>query len=593
MYQYNTFDQRFVEERVEQYRDQTKRFLAGELTDDQFMQLRLRNGLYIQRLAPMLRIAVPYGMLSATQLRALAGIARDYDKGYGHLSTRQNMQINWPELEAVPDILARLAEVRMHCIQTSGSCIRNVTTDQFAGVAADEVVDARPYCEIIRQWSTYHPEFDWLPRKFKIAVNGATTDRAATHVHDIGIRVRLDDDASPRFDFLVGGGLGRTPVVGKLIREGLPEEHLLSYLEAILRIYNRYGRRDNKYKARIKILVRAMTPEKFREQVDAEWEHLRDGPTQLPVSEVERIRAHFKQPTYEQLPDEAGYLAVERLRDRSFNAWMRHNVAPHRQSGYAIVTLSTKATGVPPGDVTDEQMDAVASWSERFGFGEIRISHEQNLVLPDVRQRDLKTLFDLACAEMLGQANAGLLTDMVCCPGGDFCALANAKSIPVAEAIQRRFDDYDYLHDLGPIDLNISGCMNACGHHHVGHIGILGVDKRGEEFYQVSIGGNQAEDASLGRILGPAFSRADIPDVIEWILDVYVEERAVGEIFLDTVRRIGVEPFKRRVYSRDPAVHARSSRPKTVVARLHAGASVPLLNNMTSSASGQTNEGLG
>lgn len=569
MYQYNTFDQRFVEERVEQYRDQTQRFLAGELSDDQFMQLRLRNGLYVQRLAPMLRIAVPYGMLTAAQLRALAAIARDFDKGYGHLSTRQNMQINWPELEAVPDILARLAEVQMHCIQTSGSCVRNVTTDQFAGVAADEVVDARPYCEIIRQWSTYHPEFDWLPRKFKIAVNGAATDRAATHVHDIGIQVRLGDDGTPRFDFLVGGGLGRTPVVGKLIREGLAEKDLLTYLEAILRVYNRYGRRDNKYKARIKMLVRALTPEKFRALVDAEWEQLRDGPTQLPLAEVERIVEHFKAPPYEKLPDEGALLASQRLRNPAFNAWMRHNVSPHKRSGYAIVTLSTKATGVPPGDVTDEQMDAAAAWSERFGFGEIRISHEQNLVLPDVPQGDLKTLFDLACDAMLGQANAGLLTDVVCCPGGDFCALANAKSIPIAEAIQRRFDDYDYLHDLGSIDLNISGCMNACGHHHVGHIGIVGVDKRGEEFYQVSIGGNQAADASLGRILGPSFSRADVPDVVERILGVYVEERLDGEIFLDTVRRIGIEPFKHRVYSED-AVHVSSTRPKNVATRLHA-----------------------
>ena len=571
MYQYNAFDQRFVEERVEQYRDQTQRFLAGELSDEAFQQLRLRNGLYIQRLAPMLRIAVPYGTLTATQLRALAAIARDFDKGYGHLSTRQNMQINWPELEAVPDILARLAEVQMHCIQTSGSCIRNVTTDQFAGVAADEIVDARPYCEIIRQWSTYHPEFDWLPRKFKIAVNGAGTDRAATHVHDIGIQVRLGEDGTPRFDFLVGGGLGRTPVVGKLIREGLAEQHLLTYLEAILRIYNRYGRRDNKYKARIKILVRALTPEKFRGLVDAEWRQIRDGPTGLPATEVARIRDHFQPPSYEQLPDEVALLASERLRDPAFNAWMRHNVSPHQRSGYAIVTLSTKATGVAPGDVTDEQMDAVAGWSERFGFGEIRISHEQNLVLPDVRQRDLRTLFDLACDGFLGQANAGLLTDVVCCPGGDFCALANAKSIPIAEAIQRRFDDYDYLHDLGPIDLNISGCMNACGHHHVGHIGILGVDKRGEEFYQVSIGGNQADDASLGRILGPSFSRADIPDVIGRMLDVYVGERSDGEIFLDTVRRVGIEPFKQRVYSAEHTARGRSPSPKTLDVRLRSG----------------------
>lgn len=549
MYQYNAFDQRFVEDRVEQFRDQTRRYLAGELADEQFQQLRLRNGLYIQRLAPMLRIAVPYGLLTAAQLRALAEITRKYDKGYGHLSTRQNVQINWPKLEAVPDILADLAKVQMHCIQTSGSCIRNITTDQFAGVAADEVVDARPYCEIMRQWSTYHPEFDWLPRKFKIAVNAATADRAATRVHDIGIEVRLGDDGKSRFDFYVGGGLGRTPVIGSLIREGLPEQHLLTYLEAILRVYNRYGRRDNKYKARIKILVRAMTPEKFRQRVDAEWQHLRDGSSTLPTEEIDRIRACFQPPPYADLADETARLAQQRLAAAVFDIWMRNNVAAHKRPGYAIVTLSTKATGVPPGDVTDEQMEAVADWSERFGFGDIRISHEQNFVLPDVPQRDLKTLFELACAQLLGQANIGLLTDMICCPGGDFCSLANAKSIPVAEAIQRRFDDYDYLHDLGPLDINISGCMNACGHHHVGHIGILGVDKRGEEFYQISIGGNQAADASLGKILGPSFERAEVPDVIENILAVYLDRRFEGEAFLHTVRRIGVDPFKEQVYA--------------------------------------------
>ena len=549
MYQYNAFDQRFVEERVEQFRDQTARYLAGELSDDAFQQLRLRNGLYIQRLAPMLRIAVPYGLLSATQLRAVAEITRKYDKGYGHLSTRQNVQINWPALEIVPDILADLAKVQMHCIQTSGSCIRNITTDQFAGVAADEEVDARPYCEIMRQWSTFHPEFDWLPRKFKIAVNGANADRAAIRVHDIGITVRRGDGGGALFDFHVGGGLGRTPVIGSLIREGLPEAHLLTYLEAILRVYNRYGRRDNKYKARIKILVRALTPEAFRAKVDAEWEHLRDGPSTLPAEEAARIKASFEPPPYAALEDETARLAQERLEDPAFNTWVRNNVAPHKQPGYAIVTLSTKPTGVPPGDVTDEQMDAVAEWSERFGFGEARISHEQNFVLPDVPQRGLRDLFKLACEQALGQANAGLLTDMICCPGGDFCALANAKSIPVAEAIQRRFDDYDYLHDLGPLDINISGCMNACGHHHVGHIGILGVDKRGDEFYQISIGGNQAEDASLGRILGPSFQRAEVPAVIEKILDVYVAQRFDGEAFLHTVRRIGVEPFKQRVYA--------------------------------------------
>ena len=548
MYKYNAFDQRFVEERVEQYRDQTRRYLAGELTDDQFLQLRLRNGLYIQRLAPMLRIAVPYGLLTATQLRALAEITRTYDKGYAHLSTRQNVQINWPELQVVPDILADLARVQMHCIQTSGSCIRNITTDQFAGVAVDEIVDPRPYCELMRQWSTYHPEFDWLPRKFKIAVNAAQADRAAIHVHDIGINIRPGDDGRPRFDFLVGGGLGRTPVIGSLIREGLPEQHLLTYLEAILRVYNRYGRRDNKYKARIKILVRAMTPGKFRAQVDAEWEHLRDAPSTVPDEEIQRIKACFVPHAYEHLEDETNLLARQRLADPTFNAWMQNNVAPHKRPGYAIVTLSTKATGVPPGDVTEEQMDAVADFAERYGFGEIRISHEQNFILPDVPQKHLLAVYERAFEQALGQANVGLLTDMICCPGGDFCSLANAKSIPIAEAIQRRFDDYDYLHDLGPLDVNISGCMNACGHHHVGHIGVLGVDKRGEEFYQISIGGNQAEDASLGRILGPSFKRADVPDVIEEILAVYVDNRLDGEPFLHTVRRIGIEPFKAHVY---------------------------------------------
>ena len=549
MYQYSNFDQRFVDERVEQFRSQTERYLAGELTDDQFQQLRLRNGLYIQRLAPMLRIAVPYGILSATQLRALARICRDYDKGYGHLSTRQNVQINWPELVDVPDILADLAKVQMHAIQTSGSCIRNITTDQFAGVADDELIDPRPWCEVMRQWSTFHPEFDWLPRKFKIAVNGAESDRAATHVHDIGIHIRPGPSGEPLFDFLVGGGLGRTPAIGARIRDGLPERHLLTYLEAILRVYNRYGRRDNKYKARIKILVRAMTPEGFRDKVDAEWERVKDSPSTLPQSELDRIKACFEPHPYASLEDETDLLAAARLANPAFNNWLSNNVAPHKRPGYAIVTLSTKPTGVPPGDVTDIQMEAVADWSERFGFGEVRISHEQNFILPDVPQRDLEALFRLADEQGLAQANVGLLTNVICCPGGDYCSLANAKSIPVAEAIQSRFDDYDYLHDLGPLDLNISGCMNACGHHHVGHIGILGVDKRGAEFYQVSLGGNQALDASLGKIVGPSFSRAEVPDVIEKILDVYLKSRFEGEEFLHCYRRIGIEPFREQVYA--------------------------------------------
>ncbi len=549
MYQYQDFDQRFIEERVEQYREQTNRYLAGELTDEQFLQLRLRNGLYVQRLAPMLRVAIPYGTLSSRQLRALAEISRRYDKGYGHLSTRQNMQFNWPELESVPDILGDLAKVQMHAIQTSGSCIRNVTTDQFAGVADDEHVDARPYCEIIRQWSTQHPEFDWLPRKFKIALNGAESDRAAIYVHDIGIRLDRDASGHVVFDFLVGGGLGRTPAVASVIRRGLPEPHLLTYLEAILRIYNRHGRRDNKYKARIKILVRAMTPEVFAQRVNQEWAHLKNGPGTLTTAELDRVKACFASSPYPDRGDPTSLLAEQRLTSPAFNNWVRNNVSGHKVSGYAIVTLSTKHTGVPPGDVTDAQMDAVADWADEYGFGEIRISHEQNFVLPDVTQEKLYELWQRAGEMALATPNIGLLTDIVCCPGGDYCSLANAKSIPIAEAIQRRYDDYDYLHDLGSIDLNISGCMNACGHHHVGHIGILGVDKRGAEFYQVSLGGHSGADASLGRIIGPSFARDDVPEVVEQILDVYVNQRIEQEPFLYCFRRIGMEPFKERVYA--------------------------------------------
>ena len=549
MYRYNQFDQQFVQERVDQFRDQTTRYLAGEIGDDAFQQLRLRNGLYIQRLAPMLRIAVPYGTLSSNQLRAIAEISRNYDKGYGHLSTRQNIQLNWPELEEVPEILADLARVEMHAIQTSGSCVRNVTTDHFAGVSADEEVDARPYCELLRQWSTYHPEFDWLPRKFKIALNGAGNDRAATAVHDIGIEARKTTSGEVTFDVYVGGGLGRTPVIGTMIRTGLAERDLLTYVEAILRVYNRYGRRDNKYKARIKILVRAMTPEVFGEKVDAEWEHLRDGPGVLTDQEIQRVNDSFTPPVYDDLDDEKSLLGAQRLQNRHFDTWVQNNVDSHKQTGYAIVTLSTKTTGVPPGDVTDIQMDAVAEWSDIYGYGEIRISHEQNFVLPDVRQSDLLELFVTAERGGLGAANVGLLTDVVCCPGGDYCSLANAKSIPVAEEIQRRFDDYDYLHDVGPLDLNISGCMNACGHHHVGHIGILGVDKKGSEFYQISLGGHAGNGASLGEIIGPSFSRAEVTSSIVKILDVYTQSRMQDETFLDCFRRVGMQPFKERVYA--------------------------------------------
>lgn len=551
MYRYDNFDRQFVAERVDHYRAQTQRYLAGELAEAEFLQLRLRNGLYIQRLAPMLRVAVPYGTLSSEQLRKLAFIARNYDRGYGHLSTRQNMQFNWPELAQVPDILADLAEVDMHAIQTSGSCIRNVTTDQFAGVAKDEVVDPRPYCELIRQWSTSHPEFDWLPRKFKIAVTGARDDRAAIDVHDIGLRVFHDAGGQVVFDVIVGGGLGRTPVIGETIRTGLPVRHLLTYLEAIMRVYNRYGRRDNKYKARIKILVRAMTADGFRSRVDEEWSHLENSASSLPEAEIGRMEAHFTPPDYPAPNGGGRQLAEQRLAEPVFSRWVENNVAAHRVDGYGIVTLSTKITGVPPGDVADTQMDAVADWADAYGFGEIRISHEQNFVLPDVPVASLLELWRKATALQLAANNVGLLSDIVCCPGGDYCSLANAKSIPVAEAIQREFEDYDYQFDIGSIDLNISGCMNACGHHHVGHIGILGVDKKGSEFYQISLGGHagrHGEESTLGKIIGPSFSRADVTTVLRTILDTFVDKRLEDESFLHCYRRIGIEPFKERVY---------------------------------------------
>ena len=556
MYRYDTFDQTFVDERVRQYREQTQRYLAGDLSEAEFLQLRLRNGLYIQRLAPMLRVAIPYGTLSSTQLRKLADISRKYDRGYGHLSTRQNIQFNWPELETVPDILAELASVEMHAIQTSGNCIRNVTTDEFAGVAADESVDARPYCELIRQWSTAHPEFDWLPRKFKIAVTGAANDRAAIAVHDIGIAVRPAPGTTPEpstveLDFYVGGGLGRTPVIGQLIRRGLPVEHLLTYLEAIMRVYNRYGRRDNKYKARIKILVRAMTAAGFAEKVDAEWAALQASPNTLTRAEIDRVAGFFKAPDYPAVNN--ANLADARLSEPEFDRWVRHSVAEHKRPGYAVVTLSCKRTGIPPGDVDDEQMEAVADWADRYGFGEIRVSHQQNFVLPDVPQSRLYELWREATDQHLATPNIGLLTDIICCPGGDYCSLANAKSIPVAESLQRAFDTYDYQHDLGELDLNISGCMNACGHHHVGHIGILGVDKKGQEFYQISLGGHaghSGEAASLGDIIGPSFSRDEVTGVVRKILDVYLQQRAGDdESFLHCYRRVGIEPFKAQVYA--------------------------------------------
>lgn len=549
MYVYDEYDQRIVEDRVKQFRDQTRRYLAGELTGEEFRPLRLQNGLYIQRYAPMLRVAVPYGLLSSVQVRKLAQIARDYDKGYAHISTRQNVQYNWPELEDVPEILAELATVQMHAIQTSGNCIRNTTTDQFAGVARDELIDPRPWCEIIRQWSTFHPEFAHLPRKFKIAVNGAVSDRAAIEVHDIGLEAVQNDAGELGFRVSVGGGLGRTPIVGSFINEFLPWQHLLSYLDAILRVYNRYGRRDNKYKARIKILVKALTPEGFAQKVDAEWAHLKDGPSTLTDAELQRVAAHFVDPAYQALEDQDAALAQLDAENPGFARWRQRNTFAHKKPGYVAVTLSLKPTGVAPGDITDKQLDVVADLADRYSFGEVRNSHNQNIILADVEQAQLFTLWGELRENGFATPNVGLLTDIICCPGGDFCSLANAKSIPVAEAIQRRFEDLDYLFDIGDIDLNISGCMNACGHHHVGHIGILGVDKKGEEFYQVSLGGSASRDASLAQILGPSFAQDQMADVIEKIINVYVEQRTEEERFLDTFRRIGIDLFKERVYA--------------------------------------------
>ncbi|GGX81928.1 nitrite/sulfite reductase [Vogesella alkaliphila] len=550
MYKYDEVDHRLVRERVEQFRDQTRRYLAGELSEDEFRPLRLMNGLYVQRHAPMLRVAIPYGHLSSTQLRKLSHIARTYDRGYGHFTTRQNIQFNWPALERVPDILAELAEVEMHAIQTSGNCVRNTTTDAFAGVAADEYLDGRAYCEIIRQWSTLHPEFAYLPRKFKIAVSGSADDRAATQVHDIGLHVVKNDAGEVGFKVIVGGGLGRTPLVGKTIREFLPTRHLLTYLDAVLRVYNRFGRRDNKYKARIKILVQAMTPEAFAAKVEDEWAHLKDGPATLRDEDVAHYASFFTDPAYEQLAANPEAFTVPLVSDAAFAKWVARNTRSHKQTGYRSVVLSLKKTGVPPGDITAEQMDAAADWADRFGFGELRVAHEQNLILPDVKESDLYEVWQLARQHGFATPNVGLLTDIICCPGGDFCSLANARSIPVAEAIQQKFDNLDYLFDLGDIDCNFSGCMNACGHHHIGNIGILGVDKNGEEWYQITLGGSQGNHTAIGKVIGPSFAQADVPLAFEKIMNLYVEQRLAGERFIETVRRIGLEPFKERVYAK-------------------------------------------
>lgn len=547
MYHYNEDDQTLVNERVAQFRDQTRRFFAGELTEDQYRPLRLMNGLYIQRHAPMLRVAIPYGLLSSQQLRMLAHIARTYDKGYGHFTTRQNIQFNWPKLEEVPDILEKLASVQMHAIQTSGNCIRNTTSDHLAGVAADELEDPRPYCEIIRQWSTLHPEFAFLPRKFKIAVSGSVRDRAATQVHDIGLQLIKNIDGEIGFEVRVGGGLGRTPLLGVIIRPFLEKKHLLSYLEAILRVYNRFGRRDNKYKARIKILLKETGQEKFTDLVESEWNYLRDT-LYLDDAEIKRVTAFFAPPSYNALSTEHKGYQQEALQRPDVATWFRHNTVPHKQSGYRVVFLSLKAHGLTPGDLTDYQMESVADLADRYSFGEIRVTHTQNLVFADVHTTELVSLWEALKELHLATPNIGTATDIICCPGLDFCSLANAASISVANAIQRIFDNFDYLYDLGDIRINLSGCMNGCGHHTVGHIGILGVDKKGEEWYQITLGGSSSNEASLGERLGPSVSKQEVPHVMEQIFRTYCELRLDDEPFLDAVRRVGIKPFQERVY---------------------------------------------
>ncbi|HUG73194.1 MAG TPA: nitrite/sulfite reductase [Steroidobacteraceae bacterium] len=544
MYRYDDIDATLVAERVSQFRDQTQRFLSGVLSEDEFRPLRLRNGLYIQLHAPMLRVAIPYGLLSTRQLRMLAHLARKYDRGYGHITTRQNIQYNWPKLEDVPDMLADLASVEMHAIQTSGNCIRNTTADHFAGIAPDEIEDPRAYCEIIRQWSTLHPEFTYLPRKFKIAVTGSPADRAASEVHDIGLHMKHDAAGNVGFEVLVGGGLGRTPILGKVIREFLPREHLLSYLEAILRIYNQEGRRDNIYKARIKILVKSRGIDEFRKAVEAEWEQIRDTSLKLEPAEIARVSAFFQPPPYEQLPN----VDVTAGQSPGFLAWYRYNTRPHKVPGYRAVVVSLKAPDMPPGDITADQMDALADLADRVSSGEVRATHDQNLVLGEVRQIDLIETWNALKALNLATPNVGTLTDMICCPGLDFCSLANASSISIAKQINDRFSDFDFLYDLGHIEIKMSGCMNACGHHHVGHIGILGVDKHGVEWYQITIGGSASGVSSLGKVIGPSVGKEAVAETIARLLDVYREQREEGEEFLQTVRRIGVEPFSDRVY---------------------------------------------
>ncbi len=548
MYQYNEQDQTLIEERVSQFRNQTQRFLNGELGTDEFRALRLMNGLYIQTHAPMLRIAVPYGLLSSKQLRMLAKVARKYDKGYCHFTTRQNVQFNWPTLERVPDILSDLATVQMHAIQTSGNCLRNTTSDHLAGVCIDEIEDPRPYCEIIRQWTTLHPEFAYLPRKFKIAVSGSERDRAAVQLHDIGVYLVRNESGEVGFRVLAGGGLGRTPIIGQTVKPFLEKKHLLSYLEAILRVYNLLGRRDNKYKARIKILVKETGLEKFTALVEQEWLRIRDDML-LSDERIEAMKAHFKTPAYESSAADDTSFAEHLANDKAFATWMKHNTTEHRVAGYKAVFVSLKAPASPPGDITSEQLEALADLADIFSLGEIRSTHRQNLVLADVKQADLYTLWQKLDVLKLATPNIGTVTDMICCPGLDFCSLANASSIGVAKEINTLLDDMDYIHDIGDIKINMSGCMNGCAHQSVGHIGILGVDKKGEEWYQITLGGSSDNEAAIGERLGPSVAKDQIANAITRILDVYIEQRLEDEAFLQTVKRVGLEPFREKVYA--------------------------------------------
>ena len=548
MYRYDDFDRQLVQERTEQFREQVRRRLAGDITEEQFRPLRLMNGVYLQLHAYMLRVAVPYGTLRADQLRELGGIARKYDKGYGHFTTRQNIQYNWPKLDEIPDALLDLANVEMHAIQTSGNCIRNTTTDQYAGAAADEIEDPRPYCELIRQWSTFHPEFTYLPRKFKIAVTGSPNDRAAVKVHDIGLRMHQNDAGETGFEVIVGGGLGRTPFVGKTVRDFIGKNDLFSYLEAILRVYNRFGRRDNKYKARIKILVHEEGVEEIQRLVEEEWAQIKDGSLRIGDDEIAQYIEQFAPPAFETLSDDDADFERHKAESRGFSNWVRSNVIEHKQPGYAIASVSLKPIGGIPGDATDVQMELVADLSEKYSFSDVRVTHEQNLVLPHVKKADLFALWTELEKANLGTANLGYVTDIIACPGLDYCALATARSIPLSQRISERFGDLDRQHDIGELKIKISGCINACGHHHVGHIGILGLDKRGKEFYQITLGGDASENASIGKIVGAGFSEAEVVDAIESLVTKYIDIRDVGERFIDTYRRVGTDPFKEVLY---------------------------------------------